>query len=143
MLIDCKDCGERVSSEAVTCPKCGYPVAEKLKEENEIFHAKYLKAKAAKKRWIAFSLTFGFTFIVSIYLNFFSETGFQQTLLSLGLPDAIANRSAYIPTISAIGALSAYTDAEDVELGRDPSHLFSTMVMIHIPFIGYWLITSI
>lgn len=29
-LINCPECGKQVSTEASTCPSCGYPVAEKL-----------------------------------------------------------------------------------------------------------------
>jgi len=29
-LIDCPECGRKVSCEAVACPQCGYPVAERL-----------------------------------------------------------------------------------------------------------------
>ncbi len=30
-LIQCPDCGRQVSSEAATCPSCGYPVAERIR----------------------------------------------------------------------------------------------------------------
>gem|GEM_PF-414018 len=30
-LINCKECGEQVSTKAATCPKCGAPVAKKIK----------------------------------------------------------------------------------------------------------------
>ena len=29
-LIDCPECGRKVSREATACPQCGYPVAERL-----------------------------------------------------------------------------------------------------------------
>ncbi len=35
VLINCPECTKKVSSEAVSCPKCGYPVAQKYKEYEE------------------------------------------------------------------------------------------------------------
>ena len=29
-LINCPECGKQVSTEAQTCPACGYPIAEKV-----------------------------------------------------------------------------------------------------------------
>lgn len=34
-LINCPECGRKVSSAAVSCPECGYPIAGKQNESNE------------------------------------------------------------------------------------------------------------
>lgn len=34
-LINCPECGRKVSSAAVACPDCGYPIAEKQPESTE------------------------------------------------------------------------------------------------------------
>ena len=39
-LIECPDCNSNVSSHAEICPKCGYPIASKIEEEEEeVFYA--------------------------------------------------------------------------------------------------------
>ena len=34
-LINCPECGKKVSNRAFNCPNCGYPISEKLNDEND------------------------------------------------------------------------------------------------------------
>lgn len=39
MIIKCPECGENVSTEAKTCPNCGYPIKKLKKKANPQAHA--------------------------------------------------------------------------------------------------------
>lgn len=39
MIIKCPECGENVSTEAKTCPNCGYPIKKLKKKTNPQAHA--------------------------------------------------------------------------------------------------------
>ena len=39
MIIKCPECGEDVSTEAKTCPNCGYPIKKLKKKTNPHVHA--------------------------------------------------------------------------------------------------------
>lgn len=39
MIIKCPECGENVSTEAKTCPSCGYPIKKLKKKTNPHDHA--------------------------------------------------------------------------------------------------------
>jgi hypothetical protein len=78
--IYCPDCGTQVSTETVTCPKCGFPIAEELKRTHD------LEASAPEPRtsrrsnlfWLAFA-AIGLLVVAYVWrASQVSEAGNQQ-----------------------------------------------------------------
>lgn len=56
-LIKCPECGNKISDQAETCPKCGYELKEKKKETSD--HLKDIKSKWNNKYLIIIALVVG------------------------------------------------------------------------------------
>lgn len=79
-LIKCTECNKEISSEALNCPNCGYPVFEKTKNNNK---KQMIKNKGNKKKDSALSI---WAVVLSLF-PFLTFTGLILALVDLGQND--------------------------------------------------------
>lgn len=71
-LITCPECGKQVSTEAGSCPGCGYPVAQRLTAEKRVLPAKAVDAQVVLREvrpsWWNFGWHLAFCWLVIPFL---------------------------------------------------------------------------
>lgn len=74
-LIDCPECGKKISKKASSCPNCGYPI----EIQKEISNTKNRKGNISKNRIIIFVVTFCciITLIVGVFILNNRATGLE------------------------------------------------------------------
>ncbi len=91
-LIDCPDCGERVSTEAVSCPECGRPIKEYqgvplLSEQTpHLTSLTSLTSEETKEKYKSHGCMSGIVIVISIVIMYVGFSALQNyTLTGLGV----------------------------------------------------------